>query len=201
MQEDARKCPVDGHAMVETERYGSIVDQCPECLGIWCDKGELEAMVLQAAPPLAQLRSKSGRTGPTVIRNPDMQKAATKHRPCPAEGAGLENRTRLGIAIDLCPICYGIWLDADELQAIINLAADHIIQNGGAEHPEQAVIPLEQEPERKGRPYQYIRDDSGLLKSRDDDDKHELLFPLPSGLRPRRYGNLSLIGDVLDLFF
>lgn len=40
-----KKCPVCKTDMYEIERRGVIIDRCPECLGIWLDKGELDKIV------------------------------------------------------------------------------------------------------------------------------------------------------------
>ena len=49
------KCPIDGTALVMTDRSGVEIDYCPSCRGVWVDRGELdkiiERSVPQAAPP------------------------------------------------------------------------------------------------------------------------------------------------------
>lgn len=39
------KCPVDGAALVMSERQGIEIDYCPECRGVWLDRGELDKIV------------------------------------------------------------------------------------------------------------------------------------------------------------
>ena len=36
------KCPKCGCDLLEREHHGVKIDECPECGGIWLDKGELE---------------------------------------------------------------------------------------------------------------------------------------------------------------
>lgn len=43
------KCPVDNATLVMTERAGVEIDYCPECRGIWLDRGELDKIVERAA--------------------------------------------------------------------------------------------------------------------------------------------------------
>ena len=44
MASDRNKCPRDGTTMVARE-FGSVtIDQCPQCEGIWLDKGELDIL-------------------------------------------------------------------------------------------------------------------------------------------------------------
>ena len=38
------KCPSCGATLVKIERDEIIIDKCPECLGIWLDKGELDKL-------------------------------------------------------------------------------------------------------------------------------------------------------------
>ena len=38
------KCPKCGIDLAEREHHGVKIDQCPECSGIWLDKGELEVI-------------------------------------------------------------------------------------------------------------------------------------------------------------
>jgi Zn-finger nucleic acid-binding protein len=48
------KCPVDGStSLMMTERQGVEIDYCPECRGVWLDRGELDKIIERAdsAPP------------------------------------------------------------------------------------------------------------------------------------------------------
>ncbi len=42
------KCPVDDTTLQMTEREGVEVDYCPECRGIWLDRGELDRIIERA---------------------------------------------------------------------------------------------------------------------------------------------------------
>ncbi len=61
------KCPVNHTTLVMTERNGVEIDYCPNCRGIWLDRGELDKIidrsVADAAPPvaLAEPRRDDGR--------------------------------------------------------------------------------------------------------------------------------------------
>jgi Zn-finger nucleic acid-binding protein len=39
------KCPVDGTTLLLTERQGVELDYCPDCRGVWLDRGELDKLV------------------------------------------------------------------------------------------------------------------------------------------------------------
>ncbi|TPQ52480.1 hypothetical protein C2U72_02985 [Prosthecomicrobium hirschii] len=47
------KCPLDGEALVMTERQGIEIDYCPKCRGVWLDRGELDKIIERASPPVA----------------------------------------------------------------------------------------------------------------------------------------------------
>ena len=38
-------CPVDGAALVMSERSGIEIDYCPTCRGVWLDRGELDKII------------------------------------------------------------------------------------------------------------------------------------------------------------
>lgn len=39
------KCPVDGETLVMTNRNSVEIDYCPNCRGIWLDRGELDKII------------------------------------------------------------------------------------------------------------------------------------------------------------
>lgn len=42
------QCPVCRVELLMTERYGVEIDYCPQCRGIWLDRGELDKIVARA---------------------------------------------------------------------------------------------------------------------------------------------------------
>lgn len=58
------KCPNDATTLVMSERAGVEIDYCPECRGVWLDRGELDKILDRAnveasrsdAPPPAPRR-------------------------------------------------------------------------------------------------------------------------------------------------
>ncbi|WP_187431023.1 hypothetical protein ROLI_034450 [Roseobacter fucihabitans] len=52
------KCPVDGSTLVITDRSGVEIDYCPQCRGVWLDRGELDKIIdrnsMSAPPPPPQ---------------------------------------------------------------------------------------------------------------------------------------------------
>ena len=59
------RCPVDETTLVMTERSGIEIDYCPQCRGVWLDRGELDKIIDRSA----------GMTQP-----PPQQQAATPPR-------------------------------------------------------------------------------------------------------------------------
>ena len=42
------QCPVDATTLVMSERSGVEIDYCPQCRGVWLDRGELDKIVERA---------------------------------------------------------------------------------------------------------------------------------------------------------
>lgn len=47
------KCPTDGATLVMSERSGIEIDYCPDCRGVWLDRGELDKIIDRAASDVA----------------------------------------------------------------------------------------------------------------------------------------------------
>jgi Zn-finger nucleic acid-binding protein len=41
------KCPVDGTTLLLAERQDVEIDYCPECRGVWLDRGELDKLLVR----------------------------------------------------------------------------------------------------------------------------------------------------------
>lgn len=39
------KCPVDNATLLITDRSGIEIDYCPDCRGVWLDRGELDKLI------------------------------------------------------------------------------------------------------------------------------------------------------------
>ncbi|HEX2259119.1 MAG TPA: zf-TFIIB domain-containing protein [Actinomycetota bacterium] len=53
-------CPADGAELKMSERQGVEIDYCPQCRGVWLDRGELDKIIERSDQSFEQLRS-SGR--------------------------------------------------------------------------------------------------------------------------------------------
>lgn len=49
------QCPIDGTQLVMSDRNGVEIDYCPQCRGVWLDRGELDKIIernmTQTPPP------------------------------------------------------------------------------------------------------------------------------------------------------
>lgn len=48
------QCPIDGSPLVISDRSGVEIDYCPQCRGVWLDRGELDKIIERStayAPP------------------------------------------------------------------------------------------------------------------------------------------------------
>lgn len=43
------KCPNDNNNLVMSDRNGVEIDYCPECRGVWLDRGELDKIIDRAS--------------------------------------------------------------------------------------------------------------------------------------------------------
>ncbi|MHA7885836.1 TFIIB-type zinc ribbon-containing protein [Roseicyclus sp.] len=44
------QCPIDGTTLVMADRQGVEIDYCPQCRGVWLDRGELDKIIERSAP-------------------------------------------------------------------------------------------------------------------------------------------------------
>ena len=48
------QCPVDGATLTMSERQGVEIDYCPQCRGVWLDRGELDKILERAASEMGR---------------------------------------------------------------------------------------------------------------------------------------------------
>lgn len=49
------KCPNDNATLQMTDRSGIEIDYCPDCRGVWLDRGELDKLIERSASQEASL--------------------------------------------------------------------------------------------------------------------------------------------------
>lgn len=57
-------CPVDGRELQITYRDGIELDYCPQCRGIWFDRGELDKVIERSDRQVAAFDSGPSRSAP-----------------------------------------------------------------------------------------------------------------------------------------
>lgn len=64
------KCPTDDTTLVMSDRNGIEIDYCPQCRGVWLDRGELDKIIerasIVATPPQAAPRVDLPRQAPSA---------------------------------------------------------------------------------------------------------------------------------------
>ena len=55
------KCPVDQADLLMTAREGVEIDYCPQCRGVWMDRGELDKIIERSADELDRFADDRGR--------------------------------------------------------------------------------------------------------------------------------------------
>ncbi|WP_062521287.1 zf-TFIIB domain-containing protein [Demequina silvatica] len=55
------KCPVDSATLVMSDRNGVEIDYCPECRGVWLDRGELDKIIDRSAQQPAPQQQRDSR--------------------------------------------------------------------------------------------------------------------------------------------
>ena len=57
-------CPVDGTKLVPIERSGIEIDHCPNCRGVWLDRGELDKIIERSAAAPASVLPQQSQPAP-----------------------------------------------------------------------------------------------------------------------------------------
>jgi len=65
------KCPVDGATLLMSERHNVEIDYCPECRGVWLDRGELDKILEQVGPAAAAPAAAAPAPAPAEHREQD----------------------------------------------------------------------------------------------------------------------------------
>jgi Zn-finger nucleic acid-binding protein len=50
-EEKPMQCPIDGTQLVMADRSGVEIDYCPQCRGVWLDRGELDKIIERSVAP------------------------------------------------------------------------------------------------------------------------------------------------------
>ena len=64
------KCPVDSIDLIMSERSGVEIDYCPQCRGVWLDRGELDKIIDRANEAMGGSVSAPARPAPAAAPTP-----------------------------------------------------------------------------------------------------------------------------------
>jgi len=145
-QRHVMKCPKCGFGLYTATGHGLAIVQCPNCLGIWLDANETEAVLKGTAEERAPVREAllsivqpaGPRPSPAweayaaeraadLARQQEAERQqpalaterATHHMKCPQCGFDLLTTSLHDIEIDQCPSCHGVWFDAGEAELML----------------------------------------------------------------------------------
>lgn len=76
------RCPVDETTLVMTDRQGIEIDYCPECRGVWLDRGELDKIIERSAAAAGPAPAPVSRPEPSY-REPSYPESSRRHEPPP----------------------------------------------------------------------------------------------------------------------
>jgi uncharacterized protein len=104
------RCNIDLQTNIIKEFNKSIeVDICPDCSGIWFDKGELAKLDKIVEPTFIEIRKIPAKKDQfEKLSCPSCSKTMLKS----------DHPRDSKVIMDYCAVCQGIWLDKGELDAI-----------------------------------------------------------------------------------
>lgn len=74
------KCPTDQATLVMSERSGVEIDYCPECRGVWLDRGELDKIIDRVAAENPPAPAPTAPQTPAPTREPYREPARDDFR-------------------------------------------------------------------------------------------------------------------------
>ena len=114
------KCPID-QSELKRQTYESFleIDKCPECHGIWLDKGELEkAQDLKVNDYSTDLAKMPNLVKAAFEQAKQLQKNDLKCPSCNEQMFKKEASIASQVIVDKCSKCFGFWLNKGELEAL-----------------------------------------------------------------------------------
>ncbi|MDD5190503.1 MAG: zf-TFIIB domain-containing protein [Dehalococcoidales bacterium] len=117
-------CPVCRHPMIIVEYKKTELDYCPNCHGVWFDKGELELLLESAGAGTSKVMGE-------ITKSPSIVNMERK-RKCPICGKKMK-KTRVGekenVLLDVCEQGDGLWFDGGEVDQLVKIIEDKSHQN------------------------------------------------------------------------
>lgn len=129
-------CPACEGDLNTYEAYGTEIEGCPACKGIWLDKEELRKLKDRSE----QDSWRSLRWMDDELEAIEQANAVPSGRNCPTCTGQKLVSTSFGESstiLDWCPACHGVWLDRGEFEEILDVLRRKLDQMPVAELKEQ----------------------------------------------------------------
>jgi len=112
------KCPRCAISLKWKTGNGTGLNCCPTCQGLWLDYAALnEARRNHEASLADDFGTVPG--------------ARTSAMICPRDGTRLNTLTHLGVEVDTCPDCKGLWLDKGEWEKLVETHRSSVVTTAG----------------------------------------------------------------------
>lgn len=98
-------CPIDGSELSAALVNGYQIHRCVRCTGV-----SINANLLREVRAYAAL---------DMHRRPNVEAGNLN---CPADGMPMKMLVYKGIAMDVCPRCFGLWMEVRQLVSLLKLA-------------------------------------------------------------------------------
>lgn len=112
-------CPACKTEMESVDFKGIVLQACPKCAGVWFDDVELRELLDTDPQLLTELDNR--------LSAPSEPAPTTQKRDCPHGHTMLESYRLLvdsPVVVDSCPMCYGVFIDNDEMAEISEYVRD-----------------------------------------------------------------------------
>ncbi|MEE2904561.1 MAG: protein kinase [Myxococcota bacterium] len=108
----AKRCGKCGGEFCAHLYMGTLLDLCLRCEGIWLDFGEVQRL-------LGEIRTFGKHQEPKLSESVDLDRVVGS---CPQCRIGLKPYAvpNHNVSFEICPKCYGVWLDRDEIRLFRN---------------------------------------------------------------------------------
>jgi len=64
------KCPIDNTTLLISDRNGIEIDYCPNCRGVWLDRGELDKIIERSSMASPRADGEETRSGASAQNDP-----------------------------------------------------------------------------------------------------------------------------------
>ena len=103
------KCPRDQTQLIDRFITGMATYRCPKCDGVFVGRHTLRRLYDLISSPTPRILASPQMDEPTIL--------ASGIR-CPYDGKPMGLRTYMGVQIDVCSRCLGLWFDQGELETV-----------------------------------------------------------------------------------